>query len=281
MLLSAIIYVILTALAAHRVWTIWQRKGPWRRLILWIAAAIAVYFGLLALVAGPGAKVLDNLSGEAFEAAVAALALPVVLGLCELGFRAIDGPFPAVAPVNVDRRKLYPWMAAAAAVVLAMAAALRVVPESWHDNLMIATFVAALGSTVALWFLHYKARRFDYGRAALQSQFWVHWRYAAGELQAWKGLDPHAAPETWMGPEGLLFVGDYAPWTLSVYQLVRADTTVESPPRLNFTFRKRSFGDAVSEDVMHVAIPKDGAGDLAMIERELRARCPQAQVRLT
>lgn len=279
MLLTWILYVLLTVWAAHSVWTLWRRKGSWRRLLLWIAAAIAVYFGLIALVAGPGARFLDKLSGDAMLAAVAAVSMPVLLGLCELAFRVIDGPFPAVAPDRIHRRKLYPWMAAAAAVVLAMAAALRIVPASWHENFAIATFLAGIGACIVLWFLHYKARRWDYGRAALQSDFWVHWRYT-GELEAFTGLDPHALQETRMGPAGLLFVGDFAPWALSIYQLVSAVEVPGARAHIRFTFKETSFGDATSQDVFRVAIPADCARDLVAIERELRALCPRAQIQI-
>ena len=128
---------------------------------------------------------------------------------------------------------------------------------------------------IVLWFLHYKARRFDYGMAAVMAAPWVHWQYGPGELEAYNGLDPRAAPETWMEPGGLL-VGDYAPWDLSVYELVRTQTTVNPPRRVNFTFKAARFGDATSQEVMHVAIPEDRA----LTDRELRARCTGAKIQL-
>src|ERR1035441_4169657 len=171
-----IILGILLAGGLHRTWLVWQRKGVWRQVIAWSAAAIVAYFGLLELVAGPAGGPLDRLPPVVLAAGLGALGLAVVLGLCELGFRAIDGPFPklpaGVRPVNVDRRRLYPWMGGCAACIVLMAVALPIVPDSWHDNWSIATFMVGLISSVGLWFLHYKARRFDSGRTALLSNSW-------------------------------------------------------------------------------------------------------------
>jgi hypothetical protein len=250
----------------------------------WSAAAIAAYFGLILLIAGPAAKFINRLPPEALTVCVCAFGLSVVLSLAELGFRAIDGPFPTlpggVEPVNLRRRRLYPWMGGAAALVLLLAISCRFTPDSWHENWWIATFMAGLFFPVVLWFLHYKARRFDYGRTALRSNYWIHWSYPAGELEAFAGLDATAVPETWMGPDGLLYAGEYAPWALSIYKLVVAEAAMDRAPRINFTFKQTSFGDATSQDVLRVAIPEGHAADLAILDRELRALCPRAKIDL-
>jgi hypothetical protein len=276
--------LLLTAVGG-RAWSILRRKGSWKPLMGWIAIAVLAYGGFIALIAGPGAKVLDRLPESVFITIVAVLALAMVLGLSELGFRALDGPFPelpgGVLSVNISRRRLYPWVGGAAVAVLIMAGALRICPDAWHDNLLIATWLAGLVSCIALWFMDYKARRFDYGRTVLQANPWFHWVYTAGDLQGFKGIKPGAGSDTWMGPDGLLFNGEYAPWALYVYQLMRAEVNNDPPPSLDFTFRQTSFGYATSLDVFHIPIPADHASDIAVIERKLRTLCPGAEIKLS
>lgn len=228
-----------------------------RQLQLLTACAIAVYAGIIWLV--------NN--GTLPPAVGVFLAIPAVLGLCELAFRIIDGPYPAVPAADTERRKLYPWMAGAAAAVPLI---------GLYSG--FAAFMVGLPAAVGLWFLYHKARRYDYGRAAVCVNYWVHWQYTAADLDAFDGLDPKATPETYLGPDGLLFVGTYAPWALSFHKLTRAGVTLDAPPRLDLAFRRLGFGDAVADDVFHVPIPAGGERDLARIERELRARCPRAAI---
>jgi len=250
----------------------------------WCAAAILAYGVFIALIAGPGAKVLNQLSEVAFFTIIAALALAMVLGLCELGFRALDGPFPelpgGVVPVNISRRRLYPWMGITAATVFIMAGAVRICPNSWHGTLFVATWLAGIFSCIALWFLGYKARRFDYGRTVLQANPWFHWVYTAEDLQGFKGIKPGADSETWIGPDGLLFNGKYAPWALFVYQLVRAVTNNDPPPSLDFTFKQTSLGNTTSLDVFHIPIPEGHSSEVELIDQKLRALCPNAEIQL-
>jgi hypothetical protein len=282
-----IVSVLFFAVVAERAWKAVRRNASWKPLAGWSAIAILVYAGFIALISGPEGKVLDSLSADASMALITALALPPLLFLCQLGFQAIDGPFPklpvGVVPVNIDRRRLYPWMAASAGVVTLMAGALRVGPASWHDNLFIATWLTGTFACMVLWFLHYKARRFDYGRTSLQSSFWFHWVYTTGELEWWQGLPTGAGSETWMGPGGLLFGGEYAPWDMFVYRLVRVAVRAHPSPRpdsLDFTFKATSFGNYTSEEVMHVPIPDGHSSDLEVLEKKLRDLCPDTEIHL-
>lgn len=271
-------------LFGNRALTIVRRNGSWKRLVGWAVVAALAYAGFIVWVSGPGAKYVNQLSEGAFFTVFPGMALVVVLGLCELGFRALDGPFPQlpgdVSPINIHRRRLYPWMAAAVVVVSLMAIARRMVPASWQDNWFIATLVAGMFSCITLWFLHYKARRFDYGRTALQLNPWIHWVYTADDLKGFKGIKPGADSEAWMGPDGLLFNGDFAPWTMFVYCLVRASVNNDPPPNLDFTFKETSFGNATSFEVLHVPIPKQHASDVETVQQKLRALCPSADVNL-
>jgi len=221
---------------------------------------------------------------------VAGVGVPLLLGLCELWYRVLDGPFPklpdGINVLNIYRRRLYPWIGVAVAVVALMAGMLRAGPVSWRENLSIAIWVGGVFSLMALWFFHYKARRFDYGRTALKSNPWFHWVYTEGELERWK-VESGPDSEAWIGPDGLLFGGEYAPWALCIYQLVRAEAQTDPSPRLNFTFKMLSLGsssrygeESSSEEVMHVPIPVGRSADLEVIERGLRALCPDAEIRL-
>ena len=253
----------------------------WKPILGWSALATLAFAGIIAFVAGPGAKWVDRLPAEAFFAILGAAALPILLGLCELIFRVLDGPFPklpaGVQVLKIYRRPVYKWMGIAAAVVLVLAGAIRIVPVSRRENLSLATNLAAVFSCVALWYFHYRARRYDLGRTALEANPWFHWTYTPAQMEAW---DAGAGAETWIGADGLMFAGEYAPWSLAVYQLVKAEAPGDLPYRLDFTFRKTSFGDESSLESIHVPIPEGHAADLEVIDRQLRAVCPGAQIRI-
>jgi hypothetical protein len=211
---------------------------------------------------------------------IAAVGVPVVLGLCELMFRFLDGPFPKLPPGvqagNAYRLPIYRWMRIAALVLFMTGTAVPISPAAWRENMFIVTWATAMVACMVLWFLHYIARRYDYGRAALESNPWFHWRYTPDEMKTWVA-GPGA--ETWIGADGLLFADEYAPWALSTYELVKAKADSDRP-RLHFTFKKTSFGDATSMEVMHVPIPEGHATDLEVIDRNLRALCPNAEIHI-
>ena len=212
---------------------------------------------------------------------MAVAGLPVILGLCELIFRFLDGPFPKLPPgvraSNRYRRPIYRWMRIAALVLLMAGTAVSISPASWRENLFITTWATAMVSCMGLWYLHYIARRYDYGRAALESNPWFHWRYTPEEMNAWIA---GVGAGTWIGPDGLLFADEYAPWALTTYELVRAQAHTDRPPRVDFTFEKTSFGDATSLEVMHVPIPQGYSADLEVIDRNLRALSPRAEINI-
>jgi len=280
-----IIIALVSVLSLRYLWKIWRRGRSWQRVIGWSAFAIAVYFGIIFLVSGPGAGLVDRLPFELVTVVAAGFVLVALLKVCEVAFTAIDGEFPklpaGVEPVNVHRKYLSPWMRGAAVLVILLAAARNFVPNSWRDNWTIATYVAGLFSVIGFWFLHYRARRFDYGRTALVFDFWIHWSYPGGELEAFTGLDANAPQETWLGPAGILYVGEYAPWDLSIYQLTKAALIMKVPARIYLTFQQTTLGNSTSTDVLHVPIPEGHLGDLAVIEAKLRALCPKAQINLS
>jgi hypothetical protein len=277
------VLLLLAWLVVSKIREVWRRKGTWRVLLVWIFVAVGGYIGLVLWVDGPGAKLLDGLPMWAAAVLVAAVALPVLFSLCELAFRAIDGPFPVLPPgvqaVRVHRGKITPWIPMAAVGIALMAVVGRFLPASWDEYWWPATFVTALFAPMAFWFLLYRARRFDYGRTALLSNYWSHWVYT-DELEAFTGLDPKAPQEAWMGPAGLLFVGDFAPWDLSTYEVIEAETRAGSPPRIHFQFKQTGFGNSVSYDTYNVAIPKGREADLVRVQQELRVLRPKAKIDL-
>src|ERR1700735_486803 len=114
----------------------------WKPILGWSALATLAFAGIIAFVAGPGAKWVDRLPAEAFFAILGAAALPILLGLCELIFRVLDGPFPklpaGVQVLKIYRRPVYKWMGIAAAVVRALGGAIRIVPVSRREDLSLA-----------------------------------------------------------------------------------------------------------------------------------------------
>ena len=279
---TAILLLLAWALAS-KIREVWRRKGAWRVLLVWIFVVVAGYFGFILWIDGPGGALLDRLPGWAVSVLIAALALPVLFSLCELAFFAIDGPFPALPPgveaVRVHRGRITPWIPKVALGIVLMAAIGRFLPESVDEYWWPATFVAGLFGPIAFWFLLYQARRFDYGRTALLSNYWVHWIYT-DELEAFTGLDPKAVQETWLGPAGLLFVGDFMPWNLSTYEVTQAEAREGNPARIHFQFKKTGFGNSVSYDSYNVAIPRGREGDLARIQQELEAIRPRTEIKL-
>ena len=279
-MLLFVVEFLLTVIVVLRIWVHWRKRRSAPAFAVAIGGVAVVYAGLLWLLLGPLASVLQHPTPGQMFAVIAAMGVPCLLGIFELAFRLFDGPFPDVEPARVHRRKIYPWMALAALTLAILIGVRPVVPAKWEENLTIATYVFALAAPMMLWFLHYQARRWDYGRAALVADFWVHWEYRAGELENWTGLDPKAVPETWIGPAGLLWVGDFAPWDLMFYELREATAASQPHPKIVFRFKKTSLGDVTDYETYNVALPVDGAADLPLLQEKLRGCCPSAKISL-
>jgi hypothetical protein len=88
-----------------------------------------------------------------------------------------------------------------------------------------------------------------------------------------------AAPETWLGDEGVFCNGAYTPWTLSGRYLLKARAAMDQPARLMFVFE--SFNGSSSREItQRVLIPDGTAVDLAVLQQKLNAHCPTASVHL-
>jgi hypothetical protein len=88
-----------------------------------------------------------------------------------------------------------------------------------------------------------------------------------------------AAPETWLGDEGVFCNGEYMPWTLSGRYLLKATAAMDQPARLMFVFE--SFNGSSSREItQRVLIPDGSAIDLAGLQQKLNAHCPTASVHL-
>jgi hypothetical protein len=89
-----------------------------------------------------------------------------------------------------------------------------------------------------------------------------------------------AAPETWMGDEGIFCNGAYMPWTLSGRYLLKATAAMDQPARLIFIFE--SFNGSSSREItQRVLIPDGSYAELPMLQQKLNAHCPTASVHLT
>jgi hypothetical protein len=89
-----------------------------------------------------------------------------------------------------------------------------------------------------------------------------------------------AAPETWLGDEGVFCNGAYTPWTLSGRYLLKATAAMDQPARLMFVFE--SFNGSSSREItQRVLIPDGSVIDLPMLQQKLNAHCPTASVHLS
>ena len=89
-----------------------------------------------------------------------------------------------------------------------------------------------------------------------------------------------AAPETWLGDEGIFCNGAYTPWTLSGRYLLKATAAMDQPPRLMFVFEWYN-GSSSREITQRVLIPDGSIAELPMVQQKLNAHCPTASVHLT
>jgi len=89
-----------------------------------------------------------------------------------------------------------------------------------------------------------------------------------------------AAPETWMGDEGIFCNGAYVPWTLSGRYLLKATAAMDQPARLMFVFE--SFNGSSSREItQRVLVPDGSIAELPMLQQKLNAHCPTAAVHLS
>ena len=89
-----------------------------------------------------------------------------------------------------------------------------------------------------------------------------------------------AAPETWLGDEGIFCNGAYMPWTLSGRYLLKATAAIDQPARLMFVFE--SFNGSSSREItQRVLIPDGSIAELPTLQQKLNAHCPTASVHLS
>ena len=92
-------------------------------------------------------------------------------------------------------------------------------------------------------------------------------------------------PDVWFGRDGLVCDGHFYTWIDPSVYLHSARIDWRPPRSVCFVFTKISAGAygaaAVGQVTQNVLIPPvPGAGDLALLQRQLRARCPNAEVKL-
>jgi len=86
-------------------------------------------------------------------------------------------------------------------------------------------------------------------------------------------------PEAYLGADGLLCSGEYAPWVLSGNYLVEAAALRDPPGRLVLSFEAFN-GKIAGRRAKLIPIPEGKEGDLDLLQQQLRARCPKAAVNL-
>ncbi len=88
-----------------------------------------------------------------------------------------------------------------------------------------------------------------------------------------------AAPEAWLGDEGVFCNGTYMPWILSGRYLLKATAAMDQPARLTLVFE--SFNGASSRQItQRIPIPDGHLADLPALQQKLNAHCPTASVHL-
>jgi len=257
---------------AMQAWRTW-RRNPVYSLKSTVQNLIVFLFGLavaIAIVLMIAIR-LPSQSPAAIALLCVALVTLLTLGLCGASLRITDGPPPKVAsrtrPIDTYRRKLYPWILASGIVLLLLIAWVAAASAlSAELALVLAALLVGI-SVPALGGLYIKARRTDYGIAALKSNFWVHWQYAIGQ------------GETWLGPDGLLNKGEYTPWLTSGNYLTKASVDPGPPSYLVLTFEK-VYGAYSGPVTTRVTIPDGRQSDLELLEAKLRTRCSKAHVDL-
>lgn len=89
-----------------------------------------------------------------------------------------------------------------------------------------------------------------------------------------------AAPETWLGDEGLFSNGVYMPWILSGRYLLKATAVMDQPARLMLIFESFN-GSSSTQITQRIAIPDGHITELPMLQQKLSAHCPTASVQLS
>jgi len=261
------LFMLTIAIYAWKAW----RRNPLCSLKSTVKAWTVFLLGL-ALAIGLVLLVMNHLPSQSplvLTLCCMAFIVAITLGLCAASLRITDGPPgkapPGTKPADSYRRKLYPWLLGTGIVLLLLLAwAALVVPLSPEFPLALAALVLGIGGA-ALGSLYIKARRTDYAIAALMTNFWVHWQYASGQSDAW------------LGPNGLLYGGEYTPWLASGNYLMNARAELVPPLFLVLTFEKY-YGRESAPVTIRVLIPEGRESDMELLERKLRTQYPKAHI---
>ena len=264
------LFCIGLAIAAWQAW----RRNPLYSLKSTLENAAVILLGL-ALVIGFSQLIINHLPSQSLAATVLVLMAfisVIALGMGAVSMRITDGPIAKVprgaAPYNKNRRRLYSWSLATGLVLLLLLGWATVVsPSDAEMPVFFAALVLAVGSAI-LGGLYLKFRRTDFAIAALTTNFWVHWQYAAGQN------------ETWLGFDGFLCDSQYTPWLTSSNYLTNAHVEPGPDASMVLTFNKLSGGAIPAPVTLRVPIPEGRESDLGLIEEKLRARCPKAGIHL-
>jgi hypothetical protein len=265
-----ILLALFCAGIAFYAWQSW-RRNPLYSLKNTLIDAAVILLGLV-LVAGFSELIAFHLPSQSHAVIVLCCMVviaAITLGLIAASFRITDGPIAKLPrgtkPENRNRRKLTPWILGTGVVLLGLLGWAELVsPEDAELPLVFAALVLVIG-IATMGSLYIKARRSDYASTALKADFWVHWQDSAE-----KG-------ETWLGPEGLLVGGAYAPWLSSGNYLTEARIETGPPISLLLIFQK-AFGARTDPLMTRVPIPEGGKSELIVLEAKLRARCPKARI---
>jgi hypothetical protein len=110
-------------------------------------------------------------------------------------------------------------------------------------------------------------------------------RYAKGAPEKYRAKLLKAAPQAYLGHDGIFCDGVFSTWLgVSVY-LVAASIDARPPRSLLFNFEKVEFNPYSTNQItpvrQSVLIPSGAEADIARLQRELAGRCPKAHISLT
>jgi hypothetical protein len=245
--------------------------------------------------------------------AVIVLTIGMILGIMRLTTPKVAAIPATVSLLHYHRAKLRPWLMRWLWSMLGVAVLALVLPGATKGIAYALGSILSLLGIVMLAAGYYAARIQDRALTALQFNPWVHWQYPPAAWDTWiaaqvartQAVPPvfifrrdwkklirksmqRAAPEAFLGDEGVFCDGALTPWLSTSDWLTSAtidpgQSSSAAVPSLVLQFEKiapaGAGGVSITPMVQRVLLPTP-APDLTHLQQALSAKCPKADVRL-